>query len=330
MPKLSERHLVIGGLFSFAFWLLVALPFLYSAPRYSHDETPNKCSAEESKNHGFWEKASCDPTAYFTIWLVAFTAVLAVSTIGLGAATIGLYLTGEKQAKLAAEGFAAQSRDMQASIKAAEGSVKIAKRAADIADRGVVLADRPWVALDIEIKGPLKFNPETIEIEVRGMFKNVGRSPAVNVQFHLDMFTGSVEAGGKAGDRARDYRDIPLLHNGYGVVLFPGADGFRQKTLTIKRADFIAAIADVAESATEDDRREDGFRPFTHMNPTIMAFCTYGLPGAGRFSRARFTTLVLDLAVKDDVCDGFDGSETADVPADRLELVQTYFSGETT
>jgi hypothetical protein len=71
-------------MFFFALWLYVALPFLYTVPRYSgHDGTPNKCSAEESRNHGFWEKAGCDPTAYFTLWLVAFTGVLAVSTIGL-------------------------------------------------------------------------------------------------------------------------------------------------------------------------------------------------------------------------------------------------------
>jgi hypothetical protein len=83
LPKLSERNLFIGGLFFFAFWLYVALPFLYTVPRYSHDEAANNCSTEESKNHGFWEKTSCEPTAYFTLWLVAFTGVLAVSTIGL-------------------------------------------------------------------------------------------------------------------------------------------------------------------------------------------------------------------------------------------------------
>jgi hypothetical protein len=83
LPKLSCRNLFIAGLFFFAFWLYVVLPFLYTVPRFSHDEATNKCSAEESKNHGFWEKASCDPTAYFTLWLVAFTGVLAVSTIGL-------------------------------------------------------------------------------------------------------------------------------------------------------------------------------------------------------------------------------------------------------
>jgi hypothetical protein len=82
LPRPSERHLIIGGLFFFAFWLFVALPFFYTIPRYERDEV-SKCAGEESKNHGFWEKTKCDPTAYFTLWLVAFTGVLAASTIGL-------------------------------------------------------------------------------------------------------------------------------------------------------------------------------------------------------------------------------------------------------
>jgi hypothetical protein len=110
LPKLSESRVVIAGLFIFAFWLLVALPFLYGVPRYSHDETANKCTSEESKNHGFWEKASCDPTAYFTLWLVAFTGILAVSTIGLGVATLGLYQAGKNQIELARAEFAATHR----------------------------------------------------------------------------------------------------------------------------------------------------------------------------------------------------------------------------
>lgn len=35
--------------------------------------------------------------AYYTLWLMVFTGVLAAATLGLGGATFGLYLTGEKQ-----------------------------------------------------------------------------------------------------------------------------------------------------------------------------------------------------------------------------------------
>lgn len=97
MPKQPRRSLFVGGLFLFAFWLFVALPFLYGVPRHSQEDRASyKCSTEENKNYGFWEKTSCDPTAYFTLWLVGFTAVLAVSTIGLWGATYLLYRAGER------------------------------------------------------------------------------------------------------------------------------------------------------------------------------------------------------------------------------------------
>jgi len=172
LSKISERHVVVGGLFLFAFWLYVALPVLYSASRSSHDETPNKCSAEESKNHGFWEKAGCDPTAYFTIWLVAFTGVLAVSTIGLGWATVGLYRTGEKQIRLNANSAAAQSRDMQASIAVAD---KAANAAAEQA-RIVVKTERPYIFVVPLNEGGSPFDPER---KVSYFIRNYGRTPAI-------------------------------------------------------------------------------------------------------------------------------------------------------
>jgi len=92
VKKGREGRLAIGGLIALAFWTFVVLPFLYSPNEARHDGTSNKCSTEQSKNYGFWEKAACDPVAYFTLWLVGFTGVLAVSTIGLwGVTAWGVY-----------------------------------------------------------------------------------------------------------------------------------------------------------------------------------------------------------------------------------------------
>src|SRR5262245_33862566 len=68
MRKPSDESVALYALIFFVFWLFVVLPFLYG----QHDE----CPAEESKYHGFWQKTICDPIA-------VFTAVLALSTIGL-------------------------------------------------------------------------------------------------------------------------------------------------------------------------------------------------------------------------------------------------------
>jgi len=76
----SDKRLAIAALIAFSFWIFVALP-LYYGPR--DDSAANQCSRQEEKNYGFWEKTRCDPVAYFTVWLVVFTGVLAASTIGL-------------------------------------------------------------------------------------------------------------------------------------------------------------------------------------------------------------------------------------------------------
>jgi hypothetical protein len=78
MRRITADRMAIGALIFFAFWLFVFLP-IYEGPRYP----ANKCSAKEEKDYGFWEKTQCDPVAYFTVWLVGFTGVLALSTIGL-------------------------------------------------------------------------------------------------------------------------------------------------------------------------------------------------------------------------------------------------------
>src|SRR5439155_17726172 len=56
---------------------------------------------EECKT--WWERATTDPVAVFTL-------VLAFSTIGLWIATVGLYLAGEGQLKLARQEFIATHR----------------------------------------------------------------------------------------------------------------------------------------------------------------------------------------------------------------------------
>lgn len=44
---------------------------------------------------------SDEALARYTLWLTGFTAILALATVGLGIATVGLYLTGEKQIEIA-------------------------------------------------------------------------------------------------------------------------------------------------------------------------------------------------------------------------------------
>ncbi len=117
MRKPSDGQLAIGALIAFALWIFVALP-LYYGPRDPNNSAAYNCSAEQEKNYGFWEKARCDPVAYFTAWLVGFTGVLAASTICLWIVTWRASVR--------------QSRDMEASIAVAAKSAEAAKLQADI------------------------------------------------------------------------------------------------------------------------------------------------------------------------------------------------------
>jgi hypothetical protein len=110
--KPTDGQLAIGALIAFAFWIFVALPLYYGS---RDDAAPQKCSTNEIENHSFWEKARCDPVAYFTIWLVGFTGILAASTIGLWVVTW--------------RGSVRQSRDMRDTLDHARESLTAIERA---------------------------------------------------------------------------------------------------------------------------------------------------------------------------------------------------------
>ncbi len=97
--------------------------------------------AEESNKHNnpnvtetFWQKTTSDPVAFFTFCLMAFTAVLAASTIGLWLVT--------KAASVK------QSSDMSASIAVARTSADVAKQALEVVERAYLTVDprgiNPW------------------------------------------------------------------------------------------------------------------------------------------------------------------------------------------
>jgi hypothetical protein len=90
----------------------------------------------------------------------AFTIVLAISTIGLWLATNKLWEAGERQLTLLAETSAAQSRDME---------------------RSMIAANRPWIKVEIQVAGPIFYNVNGANLTLRYAMENIGRSPATNV-----------------------------------------------------------------------------------------------------------------------------------------------------
>jgi hypothetical protein len=117
---------LFATIMGFALGGSVVWGILYVPPQQNvvQNQQPGNVASQREQKDGFWEKTSNDPVAYFTLWLVGFTGVLAVSTIGLWIVTWRASVS--------------QARDMKASIAASEKSVDIARDAMIAGERAFV------------------------------------------------------------------------------------------------------------------------------------------------------------------------------------------------
>jgi hypothetical protein len=147
---------------------------VWSASQHSYSPPQHKSATQKERGtdkHAIEERESPEEAlARYTLWLVVFTGVLAVATIGLGVGTIGLYLAGEKQ------------------IAVAKETAEAAKKSAHVAQETLIASQRPWVSLDpidgISITSPLTFDPARgARMRLRCIFRNTGNSPALSVRW---------------------------------------------------------------------------------------------------------------------------------------------------
>jgi hypothetical protein len=165
--KFRIPEIFLGCFLTVAIFLmggLIARPFLITQQREQNQAS--HAISEESISHGFWEKAADDPVAYFTLWLVGFTGVLAVSTIGLWIVTW--------------RASASQARDMKASIAAAE-------RSADIARDAMIAGERAFV-FTIGLSPFWEIEPTTslYNWRFRPNWKNSGDTPTSRMTMHSE------------------------------------------------------------------------------------------------------------------------------------------------
>jgi hypothetical protein len=94
LKRLTNGEFVLAMLAASLFWIVVVGWATSYAPTDPQKDACYQSAAKSGRNidecKSFWEKATSDPIA-------AFTFVLAISTVGLWIATIGLYFAGERQ-----------------------------------------------------------------------------------------------------------------------------------------------------------------------------------------------------------------------------------------
>ena len=160
----------IGTSLAFIFYIGVISPALTGLPHKVHGQRPGQSDQEYRYVSG--AEGNDDALARYTLWLVIFTAILAVSTIGLWIVTAKTLRHAQRDADR-------QARDMKASISAANAAASAA-----------VAGQRAWIKLSAEM-GPIYFE-ETADRSVRSpggiilpilyRLDNVGNTPATNVQ----------------------------------------------------------------------------------------------------------------------------------------------------
>lgn len=224
--KLRKRQFAILavalGILAAAEWSVV-IPFWACNQQHEYqNKNATYCADNDCGNCDFWWH-------YSGAWVAIFTVVLTVSTIGLWWVT-------ERTLGHAQADAARQAKDMEASLA-------IAKQAADAA----VAAQRPWLDIEIEILSPMTFTENGPTIRLGFVIKNIGNTPATNVQFWPfilpeipEQEITSIEA---AMTMARDWAE-KLAPIEFGLFVYPGRAPRQEQTHEVFKDVFGVGIAD--------------------------------------------------------------------------------------
>jgi hypothetical protein len=162
-------------------------------------------SSDEAKSK---KEETDEALAYYTLWLMAFTGMLAAATVGLGIATVLLYVTGEKQFRFAVRSSIRQSNSTKESV--------------DLTRRAFIAEHRTWVKVS-PTAAEIKIDGGKIRCVVSLIAENVGKSPAQFVSLDLIPYRA---LGYLAGDQERDALVEQALRfaeaRSSGVILMPG------------------------------------------------------------------------------------------------------------
>lgn len=250
-----------------------------------------------------------------------FTIVLAISTIGLWLATNKLWAAGEKQFGLLSDTSAAQSRDMQISIKVAADAAMAAIRSAKVAEEALIANDRAWILIKAEIIGPLTFGDGDVTLNIAFDMVNIGKSPATHVELFAALSADIIKA------RDDGVKAVEVIGRGlldHGVVIFPSDTNNRELLIKLPVAEFKENIAEAAKIIAEYGTA--GVPLLAVARPAIMACASYRLAGS---RKERHTVILFEVRHTYEGHFGWSGDD-GETGRNFLRLVQTFMSGQVT
>jgi hypothetical protein len=250
------------------------------------------------------EKEKSDAAlARYTFWLTLFTGVLAVATIGLGVATAGLYLTGEKQIRVTRQSNARQIRQMRASIATAEEANKLNWEI-------FAASRRPSLDVQVSLAGDFQCDGNSGLVEIDVVARNVGVVPALDIACRILTFPNQ--------DPDRDIEQYRRLSGGmksraagFGDILFP------ERTIAFSRP-FTTAVW--FKDNIEAGKTKGGPGPMEGLGVCVCV--DYLSPSDDRHYQTGFIyMLVVRVAETNDTWTAFDLQATV-IPKTDLRLVR--------
>lgn len=200
ISRFRVPEVFIGAFLAIAVFAMGFLATNTPSRHIDYQREASQAIGGKNKVHGFWEKTADDPIAYFTLWLVTFTGVLAVSTVGLWIVTWRSALN--------------QSREMRASLAISKAASDAAQKSADAA-MGAALPN--FIVLNISTRVINQSLDATLLHEALNIhLKNLGETPAV-VERQCIAFAADKELPAAPTYPVENTRDV-----GFGAAVLSG------------------------------------------------------------------------------------------------------------
>jgi hypothetical protein len=107
---------------------------------------------------------------------------------------------------------------------------------AELAERHMVASERPWLSVKLAVTGDLEFKNYEGRIEISFVMKNVGKSPAINVDVSHHIVTSLDKGWPKMKEIAAKARTSKRNHM-LGHKIFPGDQFLSRISMPILRSD---------------------------------------------------------------------------------------------